>query len=265
LVIGAFLLGACLRTTPLQTRAGGCLACHAPHHETLGACTACHRGDPGAARKELAHARLLTGRAADHVDETSAAVREGARLAEAAACRRCHTIAGTGNRLAADLDAVVAGREQGEIVSSVERPVENMPDFGFERRQAESLVAFLLHHAREETDAPPYRVRFQRSPAAAGSGTFDRNCGPCHRMLGREGPRGAGNAGPNLSGLLTSWYPPTAEGGRAWNETALRQWLQNPRAVRAATTMPPVPLEAHELAAILEELEPPATAGPSPP
>ena len=63
---------------------------------------------------------------------TGSALREGQRLVEALACRRCHTIGGKGNRLATSLDAVVWKREQAQLVSSIREPVENMPQFGLD-------------------------------------------------------------------------------------------------------------------------------------
>jgi cytochrome c2 len=253
-LIGAALLAACLGAGP-RTAATGCLACHEPHRERVAACVSCHRGNPAAARKELAHAHLLRGRTADHLLATSDAVRAGSRLVEAAGCRRCHVIGGSGNRLATELDAVAGGREQSEILSSILRPVENMPEFGFDPGQAEALAAVLLHHARDDGGPPPYRVHFQRKPAAHGVG-FEETCGPCHRRLDRRGAQGSGSAGPNLSGLFTPHYPPTASGGRAWDARALREWLRNPRAVRGATTMPPVPMNEQEFGRLVEELTP---------
>ena len=71
----------------------------------------CHRGNPATGRKELAHHLLLAGSAAAHRMKDGVVVREGAAYAERAACRRCHTIDGTGNRLATDLERGRVGEE----------------------------------------------------------------------------------------------------------------------------------------------------------
>lgn len=254
-LIAGLALAGCLKAAPpaAAVRASGCSACHARHFVREGACHDCHRGDPGAARAELAHARLLSGRAAEHRLPEAAAVREGRRLVEALACRRCHRIAGEGNALATDLDRVVFSREQPALVRSLVEPVSNMPRFGLDVRQAEAVVAFLLRNGRRDAPEETYRVRFARradQPAAA----FDRACGGCHRFLGASGPQGSGSAGPNLSGLFTPFYPRTARGGTAWTESALAEWIRNPRAVRPQTTMPPVALEDDERLRVAAEL-----------
>ena len=111
LLIAALLLAGCLKAPSTVAREKGCRSCHEAHYVREGACHDCHRGDPGAEREELAHERLLTGRAAEHWLEDGLGARDGQRLVETLACRRCHTIGGKGNHLATSLDAVVWRRE----------------------------------------------------------------------------------------------------------------------------------------------------------
>lgn len=264
-LIATLALAGCLKPAPeaRATADAGCRSCHAPHYLREGACQECHRGDPDARRLELAHARLLTGRAAEHRLHDGPAVREGRRLVETLACRRCHQVAGEGNRLATDLDAVVWTREQTALVSSIREPVENMPRFGLDEPQAEAIVAILLRGGSRDRPRDGYRVLFART-ASPGSSAFENGCGGCHRLLTASGPKGAGDTGPNLSGLFTRFYPKTAPGERAWSEKALADWLRNPRASRRATTMPPVTLQDDERLRVTAELrgEPRALAVP---
>lgn len=178
---------------------------------------------------------------------------EGRKLVEAAACRRCHTIDGEGNGLATNLDSVVWKREQDELLTSITQPVENMPVFDLGRGQAEAVIAYLLSGARADVSDEAYRVQFARDASRAPS-TFEGKCGDCHRLLTSRGPRGFGRRGPNLSGLLTSFYPRTATGERAWSEKILTDWVANPRAARPNTIMPPVPLSDAELQQVLESI-----------
>jgi mono/diheme cytochrome c family protein len=251
LLIAVLLLGGCLKAPATVAREEGCRSCHEAHYIREGACQDCHRGDPGASRQALAHERLLTGRAAEHWLSDGDGLREGRRLVEALACRRCHTIAGKGNRLATSLDAIVWSREQTALVTSIRDPVENMPQFGLDEAQAEAIVASLLRSRSEEQPRDTYRVHFTRGP---GPGVFEKECGGCHRLLGPAGPVGTGTAGPNLSGLFTPFYPRTAPGGRAWTREALAAWLRNPRATRPQTTMPPVALHEADLSKVAAEL-----------
>lgn len=253
LISASLLVQGCVRERTAAEAPEGCVSCHAPHYAGAGACDDCHRGQPSSARKELAHARLLSGRAAEHGLTNGPAVSEGRRLVEAAACRRCHTIDGKGNRLATNLDHVVWKREQPELTTSIMEPVENMPVFDFDRGQTEALIAFLLNRSRPDASDEAYRVQFARDAARAPS-TFEGKCGGCHRLLTSLGPRGFGRRGPNLSGLLTPFYPRTAPGELAWSEKLLSDWVANPRALRRETVMPPVPLGETELQQVLKSL-----------
>ena len=261
LLTALLALAGCLRGPAPRGAELACGGCHPPHRVEQGACQDCHAGDPGAARRELAHRGLLTGRVAEHPLRHGPAVTEGARLADTSACRRCHTIGGEGNRLAADLDRVAWRRSQAELLASIQEPVENMPRFGFDRSQAEALVAFLLSRADRHAPLLAYRVTFSGA-GQGGRGAFEQKCGGCHRLLGASGPLGHGSAGPNLSGLGTRFYPPTAPGDRLWTAEALAKWLANPRQLRPATTMPPVALTAEELREVMEQL---GLAPPPPP
>lgn len=258
LISASLLLQGCVKARTGDGAREGCGSCHAAHYAEAGACDDCHRGQPSSARKELAHARLLSGRAAEHRLRNGPAVSEGRRLVEAAACRRCHTIGAGGNRLATNLDNVAWKREQPELMTSITEPVENMPVFDFDRGQAEALIAFLLSRARSDASDEAYRVQFARDASLAPS-TFEDKCGGCHRLLTSLGPRGSGKRGPNLSGLLTSFYPETAPGERAWTERLLADWVANPRALRPNTVMPPVPLSEAELQQVLESIRDPGT------
>jgi cytochrome c2 len=249
----ASLQAGCLRTKSTTTGGAGCTACHAVHYAAEGSCGDCHRGRATATRKELAHERLIRGRVAQFRLPAAAAPREGERLVDALACRRCHTIGGRGNRLATELDRVVWQREQDALAASIAEPVEGMPPFGLDAARAQSIVAFLLRGADPRATQESYRVHFERR-ASAPAGAFERLCGPCHRALTPAGLLGSGAAGPNLSGLFTPFYPRTARQDTAWTRQALVDWLRNPRAIRPGTTMPPVVLNEADLRQLLGEL-----------
>jgi len=252
-LIAALALGGCLKAQSGGKADTGCRTCHAAHYVREGECEECHRGNPGAERVELAHERLLTGRAAELRMPDGLARRDGQRLVENLACRRCHTIGGKGNRLAANLDAVVWKREQAQLTASITKPVENMPDFGLESLQVEAVIAYLLSAGSRDKPLDSYRVHFERG-AADRTSVFEDKCGGCHRFLGPIGARGRGSAGPNLSGLFTPFYPTTAPGDQRWTVKALAEWVGNPRRIRPATTMPPVTLSDDELRRVTEEL-----------
>lgn len=235
------------------TDAPSCNGCHPVHYETRGTCTGCHRGDPATRRRDLAHADLLTGAAAAWSMAGAPALAEGERLRDALGCRRCHVTGGRGNALAQSLDALAWKRTQAQLRTSIIEPATFMPDFGLARKQADALIAVLLRDGARGARESRYLVHF-RGDAPAAPNAFVKKCGPCHRALTAAGPLGIGADGPNLSGLLTPFYPATD--GRAWTAARLADWLRNPRAERPAALMRPVELTPEELAQVDSLLTP---------
>jgi cytochrome c2 len=231
-----------------------CLSCHPAHHAGRGSCTACHRGNPASGRKNIAHQRLIAGRYARFTLGDDPLLREGNRLLEQYACRRCHVIEGKGNRLSVNLDQASVRRSPEELVVSIRQPVQNMPDFRMKDVQATAVVNALLSAASRQPDtvaARPQVVHFEQANSA-GRDVFSLKCGSCHRMLSeRLGGLGRGDAGPNLSGLLTPFYPKSFKAVEEWNVERLRRWLENPRAIRAGALMQPVKLSEAEFRELL--------------
>ena len=184
-------------------------------------------------------------------------LQEGNRLLEQFACRRCHVIGGRGERLSVNLDHAADRRSPDELVLSIQHPVQNMPDFRITEQQATALINALFSATAQQvktTVARPQVVHFDLG-AEAGKDVFSIKCGACHRLLtGRWGALGRGAIGPNLSGLLSAFYPKTFRDTEAWDETRLRRWLENPRAVKADARMQPVRLSEAELTKLLDLL-----------
>lgn len=176
-------------------------------------------------------------------------MREGQRLLDHYGCRRCHISAARGNLLAVNLDSSASRKTAAELVHSISRPTVNMPDFGLDEKRITLLVNALFaasqKHAAEEM--PPQRVHFNSS-AASGADVFSTKCGGCHRLLSeRRGAVGMGDVAPNLSGLLSAFYPRTFRDGGAWSAANLNAWLKNPRVVRMWARMQPVALTGKEM------------------
>lgn len=125
-----------------------------------------------------------------------------------------------------------------------------MPDFRLDDNQVTALVNAIFSGSRIESKAKnerPLVMHFDRS----GSGeqdVFTRNCGACHRALtAGKGLLGTGNIGPNLSGLLTRYYPASFRKHEYWSFQALQSWLTNPRQAKPDTVMRPVRLDDKQL------------------
>ncbi len=232
----------------------GCLKCHRSHHETLDICIGCHRGNPRTERVNIAHYRFIQGRYAHFNLPQSPVVKDGRRLIEKLACRRCHGFDGRGNQLAASLDRAARTVQPLDLAAFIKKPVPFMPNFYFTATHIDQLVNAILAAAADpadQTDEIPSVIHFKNNIENR-SHIFDRHCGACHRILTRRwGGLGQGDIGPNLSGLLTRFYPQNDKGKTAWNPSGLKKWLQNPRDIRVNTQMIPVELNANEFSNIL--------------
>lgn len=247
LIVALLLLAGCVRAD----RGVSCRECHAGHRPDRGDCVSCHRGNPATSRKELAHEHFVPGRLAAFTRPSSSTVRQGKQVIEQLGCRRCHRIGKEGNDLATNLDEI-GGKDPAAVAESITHPVPFMPDFHLDdARLAQAVNAiFAFARANGDTDERPTAVRF-----AAGSSDkiFSTKCGGCHRMMSpREGALGAGDAGPNLSGLFSPHYPATRSDGKPWTEQRLADWLRNPRSVRSTALMPPLPLKQGDLSQLLD-------------
>lgn len=234
-----------------------CLECHRGHHFERGKCAGCHRGNPASGRRNIAHHGLVAGRFAHFTLPGDPVVREGRRLLDQFSCRRCHVTAGQGNHLATDLDSLRRDRNPEEIAAAIRTPALGMPDFNLSDQQIVRLVNAILAGAegvKASQKERPRTIHFQGNNQR-NRDVFSRKCGACHRALTtRLGAIGHGTTGPNLSGLLSRWYPKTFKDGGGWNCKALEEWLLNPRRVRSQARMQPVELTAVELDQLAELL-----------
>ncbi|MBL7179628.1 MAG: c-type cytochrome [Desulfobacterales bacterium] len=230
---------------PVTDRGGcGCLQCHRPHHEKLGVCMDCHRGDPRTNRIRIAHYRLIPGKYARFRLPDNPVIDAGRRLITQFACRRCHRIGTSGNRLAADLDRLLPKVQPQNLAAAIKEPVPSMPDFYFSDTHVTKLVNAILDGRADiasGTAEAPLIIHFENNTPNR-ENLFDRHCGSCHRLLTRKaGGLGRGHMGPNLSGLLSEFYPQNFKNGQAWDAVGLKKWTENPRNIRPNAQM--IPLE----------------------
>jgi len=254
IALSLWLLGA----GSTQAAVPGCLRCHPSHYAERGSCFSCHRGDGRSDRRSIAHRGLVSGRYAWFAIAGSTPLGRGEKLAQGFACRRCHRLAGRGNALASDLDRVGRRATPEQLAAALRVPARAMPDFRFTEGQIADLVCCLLAAGAHQPPGPaevPQLVHF-RQEKGSGQNVFDRECGPCHRLLSRtRGSLGQGDAGPNLSGLFGPFYPRSAAQGGAWTRERAVRWLRNPRALRPQTQMPPVALSKVDLERLLALLD----------
>jgi cytochrome c2 len=232
-----------------------CRSCHPVHYADQGGCTDCHHGNPRTSRSGLAHSGLIAGHYASFTDPRAVAVIAGKKLAEQTACRRCHVLAGTGNRLASNLDTLLGRSTPAEIRTALAEPAIFMPNFHFSEQDLDRLTTAVLAGGFQSGKAlkePPRIVHFNDQKTGQQT-IFVKQCGGCHKLLSKQhGGLGNGTTGPNLSGLLTRFYPANFEGDNAWNEERLKRWLKNPRQVRSQTLMRPIPLKLDEWEQLLK-------------
>ncbi|MCD6525574.1 MAG: cytochrome c [Desulfuromonas sp.] len=243
-----------------------CLRCHEQCHglDLLAAshddvampsnCTTCHRGNDQTTRKELAHHFLIGARYAWYRIAQSEAVVDGKKRIEQLACRRCHIQLKQGNLLAINLDMLMAIRSVEELEQALRVPAFYMPDFSLAEDDLRLLVTQILAggvDAETMNVAQPVVVHFEDE--ADLEHLFEKNCGSCHRVLTRHlGGLGQGTIAPNLSGLLTRFYPENFKDQQLWNGEGLTKWIKNPRSIRRLTRMPPLRLNDQQIKQLME-------------
>jgi cytochrome c2 len=224
----------------------------------LGGCVDCHGGEERTRRQDLAHHDLFVGALTHFRLPQSPVTEAGIRLLDSSACRRCHISGKKGNRLASNLDQRAALRPL-DLEAAIRQPVDFMPNFHFSDASIVRLVNALLLGARSSAPISaevPRMVHFEGSRDSL-ENPFVKHCGGCHRMLtARHGALGRGTAAPNLSGLLTEYYPANFGPDQLpWTRERLKTWLENPRRQRSLTQMRAPPVNKEDVAALLNLLD----------
>lgn len=236
-----------------------CLKCHPAHYAELSSCTGCHRGVPLTQRLDIAHSGLLNARFSAFTLEGSLVLKRGEQRLKDYACRRCHTSAGKGNLLAANLDLSQQDSTPEELALAIQEPVLFMPEFHFTETQRVEVVNALLAGGRR-AEIPqgelPAVIHFEGETAFREL-LFEKHCGGCHRVLTtRHGGLGSGLIGPNLSGLFSEFYLPNfGVENQLWTVENLEKWLKNPRKIRPLSQMSPVSLEKADFEKLTHELQ----------
>ena len=130
-----------------------------------------------------------------------------------------------------------------------------MPEFYLSQRQITQMVNALLAGVAGtgfDLIETPLVVHFEEGNRRNRENVFEEHCSGCHRSLTRQfGGLGRGRIGPNLSGLLSPFYPKNYGEKEVWTSSDLKKWLQNPREIRVNAQMSPVPLGDDEFARLL--------------
>ncbi len=254
IVLAALLL---LPGSALPAQRNACLICHRPHHAEQGNCVGCHRGNDRTNRREIAHHDLIVGRFAHFTLKGSPIVVRGKELLEVLACRRCHVYEKKGNRLATDLAMLARSVGPQAIFDSIRSPVLLMPNFHLDDGQLAALVNAILGETESAGAGAPETARVVHFEAGkrAEENVFVKQCGPCHKLLSeRFGGLGNGDIGPNLSGLLSEYYPNTYRDTEPWTTGKLMKWLENPRNMRANARMKPVRLAIGDFVLLMQTI-----------
>ncbi len=230
-----------------------CLSCHPAHYADRGTCSGCHRGNPASERKNIAHAELRTGKFVRFTLADPTLKKDGEHLMDQLGCRRCHITDGRGNALASNLDGAAARRTVHELVLSIRQPVATMPKFGLDDARITMLIntIFAGSENRDMDKSAPVKVHFNNSGNKS-EDIFSKKCGSCHRLVtGHLGALCSGDIGPNLSGLLSPYYPKSFKNGEVWTTRNLSDWLKNPRDSKPWSRMLPVVLTEREMAELV--------------
>ncbi len=248
-------------------------------------CTSCHQGQGAAVNSiEQAHGHVKYWLAPMHEGDAVQAscigchadvridgaetIARGEKLFEQVGCIGCHLVEGYGDlpKVGPYLRRISAKANADWLVQWVQNPHEyrprtKMPNFYFDRDEAEAIAGYLLSVSQQESDA-----WLAEHPAPAGIATNDQGlvargeelanslgCRGCHGFAADETPALLGDVkdiAPNLSNVAEKTNP-------RW----LYHWLKNPRGYSPAARMPSLRLsdeEARALVAYLSTLGAPA-------
>jgi len=253
------LLLAGLISTSWAEEGNLCLTCHQPHEGTA-ECSRCHGGNPRTDRQEIAHYQLIPARLAYFRNADHPVVQRGTVLLKQLGCRRCHLVGGEGQKLASDLDHLAPRVTPVVMEDAILKPALAMPLFPLTDGDRAALVNALLAarlKAPPVVEQQPRTVHFAPTDSTTPP-VFVRQCGGCHQQLSALlGALGQGRTAPNLSGLLSPFYPRPLRENEPFNLDNLKRWLDNPRQFRPLALMPPRPLSAEDWQILQQEFAPP--------
>lgn len=185
---------------------------------------------------------------------TAQAIR-GKHLFETNNCMGCHTILGEGAYYAPELTKVYERRGVAFISQMLRDPESMYPGqrkmvkYDFTDSEIDSLVAFFKWIGEMDLNGFPPKPDLMVSSGASGileaknrPIVFNQMCIACHSLQGQ-----GGEVGPALDGV-----------GSRRDPAFIRQWLQNPLAMKADSKMPKLPLtegDIVELTAFLSQLK----------
>ncbi len=223
----------------------------------LNSCVWCHRGNPVTSRKGLAHHLLIGKQYAWYRLPQSVAVTAGDSLIKLFSCRRCHQQQGKGSVVVTNLDQLLGTADVAAVDLALRQPAFYMPNFQLTVDDRTLLINQILagglNYCSAGSEAP--QVVYFKDDGDLPQLLFAKHCGACHRVLTiKFGGVGAGETAPNLSGLLSSFYPHTFADNKAWTVKTLVEWVKNPRKSRSYAVMPPIALEDETLKKLIDEV-----------
>lgn len=175
----------------------------------------------------------------------------GKHLFDRSNCLGCHTIMGEGAYYAPELTKVYERRGEAFIRSMLTDPQamypgqRKMQKYNFTEQEKSDLIAFLQWIGKMDLNGfPPKPTMAQMAnPSSEGSEAnaiykradrpmiFNQMCIACHSLEGQ-----GGKIGPALDGV-----------GSRRDAQYIKQWLENPNALKADSKMPKLPLTAEQI------------------
>ena len=241
-------------------------------------CTPCHEGQGAAVNStEQAHGHVKYWLRPMHEGESVQAscigchanvrlegadkIALGEKLFEQVGCIGCHLVEGYGDlpRVGPYLRRISAKVNADWLVDWVEnphnyRPRTKMPNFYFDRAQAEAVAGYLLSVSQQESDAWLAEHPMPKGVGGAGGALARRGaeladslgCRGCHGFADGESPALLGekkDVAPNLSNIAEKTSP-------RW----LYHWLKNPHDFSPEARMPSLRLSDEEARALVAYL-----------
>lgn len=227
-----------------------CINCHGEHIKS--SCVSCHRGNPDTKRIGLAHYKIISGKFLKYKIDKKIK-EDGDILIKNLGCRRCHIIGKSGNNKGNDLNKIIKKKTTEEIILAIQNPGYFMPDFKIYDSTLILLMNALFSSSNSDTiERGVNMIYFKRQQL---DNIFDNKCGSCHRLISDKlGFLGKSGIAPNLSGILTEYYPKT-KNLKSNTPEDIKIFLKNPRSYNKNSIMPPQEISDIEIKNILETLK----------
>lgn len=227
-----------------------CVNCHSEHIKS--SCISCHKGNPNSMRIKIAHENIIKGEFLMYKIDNNIKI-NSENIINDIGCRRCHKIGQYGNTKGSDLNKSINSKNIRDLTNSILAPSDFMPDFKLLPNRITLIMNGLIANSENYEESNSKSIIYLKNKLE--KNLFIEKCGNCHKVISEKlGHLGSGNIAPNLSGILSKYYPKTIN-LKTNSIEDIKNFIKNPRHFNKHANMPVVELSDEEMKEIIEILK----------